>query len=460
MWPYTDPRSSGAMAFDAWMAPRDSAGALARRQRQRLEALFKAAGASAFYRRRFERHGATLEAQPSVGKQTLMDHFGDWVCDRRLSLPALRDFIADPARIGLAFAGEFSVWESSGSSGVPAIFVQDSAAMAIYDTLEALRRPGGPSWQRWMDPFCLSERMAFVGATSGHFASTVSVERLRRVMPGMAQRLRGFDFLDPTPVLVDALNRWRPSVLATYPSAALLLAEEAAAGRLQIAPREILTGGEALSDAVREIVSRQFGCPVRASYGASEFLTLGTECAQGHLHLNSDWVLLEPVDPDGRPVPAGEPGATTLLTNLANHVQPLIRYDLGDRVCFDPAPCTCGSRLPVIAVQGRVDDSLLLPDTRGCSVRLLPLALTTVLEDDAGVFDFQLVQQDGHSLSLTIAESGDRAALLHVRRVLLDYLRQQGVDAVELHVHRGEPAVHGRSGKRPRVVALHATTTP
>ena len=460
MWPLTDPRSSGAIALDAWLASRDSASALARRQQQRLAALFEAARDSVFYQRRFARHGNTLAAQPPVGKQMLMDHFDDWVTDPRLTLAALQSFIADPARIGQAFAGEFAVWESSGSSGVPAVFVQDSASMAVYDTLEALRRPGGTSWQRWMDPFCLSERMAFVGAIGGHFASTVSVERLRRVMPGMAQRLRGFSFLDPTPVLVAALNQWQPSVLATYPSAALLLAEEAAAGRLQIAPREVMTGGEALSDAVRAIVSHHFNCPVRASYGASEFLTLGTECTHRHLHLNSDWVMLEPVDADFQPVPVGQTGFTTLLTNLANHVQPLIRYDLGDRVRFDPAPCACGSALPVITVQGRVDDMLLLRNAQGRSVRLLPLALTTVLEDEAGVFDFQLVQQGRRSLSLTIAEAGDRAALLHVRQALLAYLQAQGLEAVELHVHRGPPAVHGRSGKRPRVVGLPATSAP
>jgi phenylacetate-CoA ligase len=458
MWPYTNPRSSSAIALDAWLAPRDGAGALARRRQQRLDALFEAARASPFYSRRFARYGNTLEAQPPVAKQALMDHFDAWVTDPRLSLPALQDFIADPARIGQAFVGEFAVWESSGSTGVPAIFVQDRTSMTVYDTLEALRRPGGLSWQRWMDPFGLSERMAFVGATSGHFASTVSVERLRRVMPGMAQHLRGLSFLDPTPVLVAALNQWRPSMLATYPSAALLLAEEAAAGRLQIAPREVLTGGEALSDAVRGIVSRQFNCPVRASYGASEFLTLGTECARGQLHLNSDWVLLEPVDSDGQPVPAGETGVTTLLTNLANHVQPLIRYDLGDCVCFDPRPCACGSTLPVITVQGRVDDTLLLRNAHGHDVRLLPLALTTVLEDDAGVFDFQLVQQGPRKLSLTIAEAGDRAALLHVRQVLQAYLQAQGLETIELHVHRGQLAVHGRSGKRPRVVGLHTAT--
>ena len=118
----------------------------------------------------------------------------------------------------------------------------------------------------------------------------------------------------------------------------MLLAEERIAGRLRIAPSEIWTGGETLSPAMREFVQRAFGCPVANSYGASEFLSLACECAHGALHLNSDWAILEPVDAQGRAVPAGETGATTLLTNLANHVQPLIRYDLGDRV-------TCSGRL-------------------------------------------------------------------------------------------------------------------
>ena len=33
-----------------------------------------------------------------------------------------------------------------------------------------------------------------------------------------------------------------------------------------------------------------------------------------------------------RPVPAGRLSHTTLLTNLANHLQPLIRFDIGDRI--------------------------------------------------------------------------------------------------------------------------------
>jgi len=53
-----------------------------------------------------------------------------------------------------------------------------------------------------------------------------------------------------------------------------------------------------------------------------------------------------------------------LLTNLANHVQPLIRYDLGDRIMVHEARCGCGSFLPVIELQGRDDDTLWLGSRR------------------------------------------------------------------------------------------------
>ena len=138
----------------------------------------------------------------------------------------------------------------------------------------------------------------------------------------------------------------RPTVIATYPTTALMLAEETRAGRLRIAPAEIWTGGETLTPAMRRFVEESFGCRVGNSYGASEFLAIGAECRCGQMHLNEDWVILESVDEHLAPVPDGEPGHTTLLTNLANHVQPLIRYDLGDRVTLHREPCACGSALP------------------------------------------------------------------------------------------------------------------
>ena len=51
------------------------------------------------------------------------------------------------------------------------------------------------------------------------------------------------------------------------------------------------------------------------------------DCGQGWLHVNSDWVILEPVEADYSPTPPGQASHTVLLTNLANRIQPIIRYD-------------------------------------------------------------------------------------------------------------------------------------
>lgn len=455
-----NPWLSGTVALDVALAPRAQADAMAARRNRRLGALLaSAARDSPLYRRLLRgRDPARLRIEdlPVMRKAQLMQHFAEWVADPRLRLDALRRFVADRAHIGEPFLGRYVVWESSGSSGEPGIFVQDPDAMAVYDALEALRRPVLRPLQRLLDPWGLAERIAFVGAIDGHFASTVSIERLRRLNPLLSGRLHGVSFLQPVDAIARALDAIAPTVIATYPSAAVLLAEERAGGRLRSAPREIWTGGEDLSPAKRAFVKKAFGCPVINSYGASEFLSLASECAHGNLHLNSDWVILEPVDAQGRAVAPGQSGATTLLTNLANHVQPLIRYDLGDRVTLSGRSCACGSCLPVIEVQGRSEATLRLGRAASGPVSVLPLALSTVLEEGAGLFDFQLVQKGRCELLLRTGLRGAEAehALRRARRVLGTFLESQGASGVSIHCRGAEAGHAGRSGKVARVIGL------
>ena len=230
--------------------------ALARRQAQRLARVVDSARAhSALYRERLRSitPGVTPMTQwPVVGKSELMQRFDEWVTDPALQLDALQAFVADPAQIAQAFAGHWQVWQSSGSSGTPALFVQDARAMAVYDALETLRRPHSPRLLSWLDPLGLAERPAFIGATGGHFASLVAAQRLQQLNPWLAGRLRCFSIQQRGAELLAQLQDFAPTVIATYPSMALWLAEEMAAGRLVVHPREIWTGGETLSPVVRD----------------------------------------------------------------------------------------------------------------------------------------------------------------------------------------------------------------
>lgn len=433
--------------------------ALAELQSQRLQALLRAAQATAFYRPLLQGRDLSqlsLQELPVTAKYALMQNFEQHLTDPQLKLAQLQALCRDPKRIAESYLGRYTVWESSGSSGQPGIYVQDQAAMAVYDHLEATRRASPRPWLRLWDPLFLSERFAFVGATGGHFASHVSVQRLRRAQPWMTRQWRSFSILQPTADLLGQLNAFAPSIIATYPTAALLLAEAFARGALRCRPQEIWTGGETLTAAMRTRIEAAFGCALRNSYGASEFLPIAWECAQGGLHINADWVILEPVDAQHRPTPAGLPSHSCLLTNLANAVQPLIRFDLGDSICLPPQRCACGSALPLVEVQGRRDDILRVKGRADPDIMLLPLALTTVLEDEAGLFDFQLQQSSSGALRLLLGASADqsRNAREQYRRVLHDFVLAQGGADIAVSTCVGKTFTLGRSGKHKRIVAV------
>lgn len=450
-----DPWRSAAVAADVAAMAHAAPAAIAATRARRLAALLSAArtGTRLFAERlRGLPDAAPLSALPVLRKDDWMARFEDGVADAALTRAAVRAFAADPARIGLPLQGRYAVFESSGSSGSPGLFVQDAAALAVYDALEALRPLALDPQGAWRGGSPWTLRMAFVGAIEGHFASQVSVQRLRRLNPWLATALRGFSILQPLPDLLAALNHWQPRTLATYPTAAVMLAAEQQRGTLRLRLQEVRTGGETLGEAQRTAIEAAFGCPLRNSYGASEFLAMASECGHGALHLNADWVILEPVDRHGHAVPPGELSHGALLTNLANHVQPLIRYDLGDRIRVAAQPCACGSPLPAIEVLGRHDDALQLSGAQGRDVTLLPLALATVMEDEAGVFDFQLCQRDAHTLALRLGP-GEAARRARCHEALQRYARTQGVRALRLLDEPDTLPQRGRSGKVQRVVA-------
>lgn len=461
MWPSIDPWLWGAVAGQVMAASLATPEALAGLRAVRLRSLLvHAKAASPLYRRLLDGidpEHASLRDLPVTHKRDLMAQFDEWVTDPQLRLCDVQRFMADGARIGEPGPQGYMVWQSSGSSGEPGVFVQDDSAMAVYDALEAQRRPW--SARRLFDPWCAGERMVFVGATNAHFAGIASLRRLRRLNAALAGHFCDLSFLQPTAELVAQLNAFGPTIVATYPSAALLLAEEYRAGRLKVAPREVWMGGESLSPAMRSHVEQAFGCSVVETYGASEFLTLASQCRAGRLHLNSDWAILESVDEHGRPVPDGQLGATTLLTHLANRVQPLIRYDLGDRVAIHAERCACGSPLPMIDVQGRRDDTLHLVSKRR-RVSVLPLAVCTVLEEEAGLVDFQVVQRGPAELEICVGAGVPPSPGLAERapRVLAEFLERVGASGIRVACRTGQHHRLGPGGKVQRVVALSAST--
>ncbi len=461
-----DRRAIFRVAADLWTAEREGPAGLRRRQEERLASLVAYARVySPYFREAYSELAfgpVSLTDLPVTQKPELMERFDEWVADRRITLDSLEAFIADPTLSGVRFLDDYFVCRSSGTTGHPGVFVADRAAIsAIYACyafggFRLLRRA------RWRRLIAKGMRRARVVGTAGHFAGAGMVVLGQRDNKRRKERQQVVSVEQSLGDMVAQLNSFDPAILTGYPSAIRQLAQERRAGRLHIQPGLIGTGGETVSVEERQQMAATFGAPVIDGYGSSECLLLATTCRYEWLHYRSDWMILEPVDADHLQVPPGEPSHTTLLTNLSNRVQPIIRYDLGDSVLVRPDPCGCGSSLPAIRVTGRQDDILRFASD-DTVIEVLPLAITAGLDEVAGVERIQLVQTSPKRLSVRIScqdEDQQATAWQSVSHILGAFLDRQGVKGVSVELDDQPPDDLGASGKFRQIIGVAPSGPP
>lgn len=398
---------------------------------------------------------------PVTSKKILMPEFDDWVTDPAVTWERARRFAADPALTGQRFAGHYTLVTTSGTTGTPGIFVVDERALRVNVALAGKMRASWLGAAGAAKVLRGGPRIGMVVATGGHFLVAAGSERLF-ASPLTRNLVRAFSVHAPIAELVDELNRFRPSILIGYASVLSLLADEQESGRLGIDPVLVEPAGEGLTPAETRRMAAAFGAKVCATYGATEcpFLTRG--CAEGWFHVNTAWAILEPVDAEYRPVPAGEPSHTVLISNLANRVQPILRYDLGDSVVQRPGPCPCGDEAPAFRVAGRSASLLTFAKPGGATVRVSPLALNTAVDHLPGVGLFQVVQTARAELRIRLAVvsgfDGD-AVWREVRESVGELLAGQGLDEVAVS-RDAEPPRQSAGGKYLSVIPLEAAHVP
>jgi len=396
---------------------------LERYQQERLDRLVRYAREhSPFYRERLadlpETGSVGLRALPTLDKQTMMERFDDLVTDRRLRRDALLEHL-DGLEHDALYLGDHRAMATSGSSATKGLFVYDRRGWA--ELLAQLLRFNEMAGVR---PRLPRLRVAAIGGG----ASTHMTRRAAATVAVGIHRVLSLSVTMPLERLVEELNAFQPGYLNAYPSIALLLAEEQQAGRLRIAPEVVSTSSELRTPAATDRIAAAFGVQPFDLYGTTEGLW-GSSCeSHAGMHLYEDMCIVENVDDDGRPVPAGERGARLLVTNLFNLVQPLIRFELPDVMTLDPEPCPCGRTLRrTVAIDGRADDVLHLPGTEA-SVEIHPLQFSVVTAD-RDVREFQVVQRGERLLLRVVLRHGAVAeeAAQRLRGRLTDRLAALGV---------------------------------
>jgi phenylacetate-coenzyme A ligase PaaK-like adenylate-forming protein len=263
------------------------------------------------------------------------------------------------------------------------------------------------------------------------------------------------DAQEPIEGIVRALNEWQPEVLVAYASMAYFLADEQQAGSLAIHPRAVFTSSEVLTPQMRERLETIWGNVVFNEYAATETATIAAEDTAHHgMHVFEDLLIVENVDAGNQPIPSGTFGAKLLVTVLFSRTQPLIRYEISDRIRFAPNEPACHlPYLTIDGVQGREEDVLSFNQRDGQQVRIHPNLFHDVM-DLVPNNGWQVVQEeDGLKILLVPVEGQlDEGSLTSQIRGALS---AQGVLPLPVRVEQLQAIPKSPSGKTPLIKALH-----
>lgn len=409
-------------------------------QREVLAKLLTVARTSSpFYQRLYSHLPEQLPAfqyLPPVTKPQLMTSFDDWATDRAVTLKSAEAFLADKTLIGEPYLEKYLICTSSGTSGHRGIFVYGTGSESLYRWRSVLQS----RMLGWKNLF-QKVRWLNISATGDHFGSCASftrLEKIRQRSPFMRLAFEGIRTLSvttPLSELVEEVNRFQPTLLFGYSTVIVSLAQEQLAGHLHIRPSIVSMGGEWLSDTDRQQIARAFPCMVRDAYSSAECAAIANSCAEGWLHVCSERTIVEPVDENYQPMPAGEQSYTVLITDLINHVQPIIRYDQGDSVTLRPDPCPCGNPFPAIRVMGRKNDMLRMRTADGVLKQLSPMTFYVLLDMIPEVRRWQVIQNGPLSVSLrleTVSPEVDTPTWELVHRRVTEYFAHQDLPAVNV----------------------------
>lgn len=412
------------------------------RRRRLRELVAVARERSPWHRRRLARfdaaalHEGELSQLPVMTKEDVMANFDDIVTDRRLTLSRVETHLAGLDATPRYLLERYQPVVSGGSSGVRGVFVYDwrgwascYAGVFRYFTRDFTARPIS---------------LAVVAAGS---AAHVSRAILHTFSDPATIRIHPVPITLPTRQIVSGLNDIQPEALVTYPSGLVQLVEAARAGELMIAPRCIITAGEPLTAELRRTAQSVFDARVLNWWVSTEAGPMGIGCGHGPwMHLSDDLIIVEPVDEDGRAVPAGVRSAKVLLTVLYNHALPLIRYELSDEVTVLEQECPCGSRHTLIEdVQGRRDDSFSYD-----GVVVHPHVFRSILGRARGIIEYRVIQTE-RGARIEIRGDADH---LELRSQLTGALTSLGVEDPDISIATASAFERQPTGKIKRFIAL------
>jgi phenylacetate-CoA ligase len=418
-------------------------------QRTQLQLLLTHAAAhSPFHARRLAGIDLTaieprqMSPLPVMTKAEMMNELDDVFTDRRVTHADVEQALAAAGTEPVVLLGSYLALTSGGSSGQRGVFVLDlPGATQFYGSLTRglaarIAAMGGPP------PGGLPAAIVAAGSPL-HATGTAGP---LTAGGGLPFRFHPTPVTLPLPEIVAQLNALQAPVLFGYPTVLARLAAEQRAGRLRIAPVAVTCTSETCTPELRAAITDGFHVPLIDGFGSTEGLAGSSKPGEEAIVFAEDGCIVELVDDDNRPVSPGTPSTKILITNLDNRLQPLIRYEITDRLIAEPPAAEHGYLRA--RVQGRADEMF-----HHGPVTVHPFVVRAVLVAVPAVLEYQVRQTVAGIDVTTVADPGlDTAAL---QDQLTAALTHAGLPAPKVTVRvAANLERHPQTGKLRRFVPL------
>jgi len=261
---------------------------------------------------------------------------------------------------------------TSGSTGKPVFIYVDrfSAIRSLLLFARELKAYGG-SWKKSKVSLIIdvepgsAENAIFSESTTPLLKRFVSFENIKYIHLG-----------DKPKKIMKELDEFNPEFLGSDPNMLRQLAHLKNEGHgKNVNPRYVFSSGSMLDEYTKNYVEKAFNVKVFDIYGTTEAGPIGFECINGDYHIHSDFVYLEFLDDEQKPVDYGEPGHT-VITKLYGKGTPIIRYTGIDDIAIPIKKdngCKITSQM-IKKIEGRSSELIYLPNEKTLS----PLSVTGI----------------------------------------------------------------------------------
>lgn len=355
---------------------------------------------------------------PVINKRIVMENFDAIVTDQNITKKGVEDFLVNSQNPEDRFLNKFAVVHTSGSSGEVGYYV--------FSKSDWMR--GLASHFRAYKPQFRENRIAFFGATEGHFAGVSWATTARKGFLKPFFKIEVLEINSPLDKTIGILNSFQPHLLSGYATGNKILAAAQLDGRLNIRPDLIECSGEPLSRNDQDWLEKVFGCPCISMYASTETMTIGV-CGSGEIGMTifDDNLIIEPTSDH------------IIMTNLFNRTMPLIRYQMSDVLRITDLPSSYGPYLVSESIIGRNEIVPQFINSAGLPDFISPHTINEiVVPPEIRQFQFRCINDSSFCFAVCfergLVEEQIEQSIATIKKRLNEILIQKGLTNVEFYI--------------------------